>query len=281
MTGYHTISIRELYEKIIASYQADGDYLILTAYDRYDVPSYSKNDENLDDFTEMFRYYVCSVCPIKITKAALGFSTADNTLRNIGSETSIAAPEIGFMFPCFDDRKTNIYNAVFYTRSTKESYPDVVEALRALGRRTVKAFDVGRRFVHLEFFRLTKEHKGLGEEGDYVALEVNMRPPGGYTPDMMDYAHSTDVYKIYADMVCYDERRLPVSEDQYYCVYASRKDGNRYSHTHEEIMERYGVNMVMQEEMPEISWATMGRYMYTVKLKTLEETLAFINFVQG
>ena len=159
--------------------------------------------------------------------------------------------------------------------------PDVVEALRALGRRTVKAFDVGRRFVHLEFFRLTKEHKGLGEEGDYVALEVNMRPPGGYTPDMMDYAHSTDVYKIYADMVCYDERRLPVSEDQYYCVYASRKDGNRYSHTHEEIMERYGVNMVMQEEMPEISWATLGRYMYTVKLKTREETLAFINFVQG
>ena len=46
-------------------------------------------------------------------------------------------------------------------------------------------------------------------------------------------------------------------------------------------MERFGVNMVMQEEMPEISWATMGRYMYTVKLKTLEETLAFINFVQG
>ena len=72
-----------------------------------------------------------------------------------------------------------------------------------------------------------------------------------------------------------------MSQDQYYCVYASRKDGNRYRHTHDEIMERYGVNMVMQEEMPEISWATMGRYMYTVKLKTLEETLAFINFVQG
>ena len=53
--------------------------------------------------------------------------------------------------------------------------PDVVEALRALGRRTVKAFDVGQRFVHLEFFRLKKEHKGLGSVGDYVALEVNMR----------------------------------------------------------------------------------------------------------
>ena len=72
-----------------------------------------------------------------------------------------------------------------------------------------------------------------------------------------------------------------MSEDQFYCVYASRKDGNSYSHTHEEIMARYGADMVMQEEMPAISWATMGRYMYTVRLKTLDETLAFINFVQG
>ena len=90
-----------------------------------------------------------------------------------------------------------------------------------------------------------------------------------------------DVYKIYADMVCYDERRLPVSDDQYYCTYASRKDGNSYLHTHEEIMERYGADMMMQEEMPEISWATMGRYMYTARLKTFDEALEFIRFVQG
>ena len=161
------------------------------------------------------------------------------------------------------------------------SAPDVPEKLRALGRRTVKAFGVDRRFVHLEFFRLTKEHKGLGGVGDFVALEVNMRPAGGYTPDMMNYAHSTDVYKIYADMVCFDERRLPEAEQQYYCAYASRKDGHVYAHTHEEIMERYGQDMVMQEEMPPVNWATMGRYMYTARLKTYEETMAFIAFVQG
>lgn len=119
----------ELYQKIIDSYITDGDYLILLAYDRYDVPAYSKNAENLDDSTEMFRYYVCAVCPVKITKTALGFSAADNGFRNIGGETSVSSPEIGFMFPCFDDRRTNIYNAVFYTKSTKESYPDVVETL--------------------------------------------------------------------------------------------------------------------------------------------------------
>lgn len=119
----------ELYEKIVSTYQTDGDYLILLAYDRYDVPSYSKNDENLEDSTEMFRYFVCSVCPIKITKTALGFSTADNSFKNIGAETSVCSPEIGFMFPCFDDRRTNIYNAVFYTKSTKENYPEVVDIL--------------------------------------------------------------------------------------------------------------------------------------------------------
>ena len=159
--------------------------------------------------------------------------------------------------------------------------PEVPEALRTLGRRAVKAFGVDRRFVHLEFFRLTKARKGLGKAGDFAALEVNMRPAGGYTPDMMNFAHSTDVYQIYADMVAYDSRRKPEGPEHYYCVYASRKDGHSYRHTHEEIMAKYGANMVMQEEMPPMNWPQMGRYMYTAKLKTIEETEEFIRFVQG
>ena len=159
--------------------------------------------------------------------------------------------------------------------------PDVPEKLRRLGRETVKAFGVDRRFVHLEFFRLTRARKGLGDVGDFCALEVNMRPAGGYTPDMMNFAHSTDVYQIYADMVASDARIKPEGPEHYYCVYASRKDGHIYQHTHEEIMARYGENMVMQEEMPEMNWPQMGRYMYTAKLKTFEETEAFIKWVQG
>jgi len=159
--------------------------------------------------------------------------------------------------------------------------PQVPEALRALGRRTVKAFGVDRRFVHLEFFRLTRAKPGLGDVGDFVALEVNMRPAGGYTPDMMDFAHSTDVYQIYADMVCWDARRLPESDGHFYCVYASRKDGHRYARTHGEIMARYGAGMVMQEEMPPMNWPQMGRYMYTARLKRMEEVRQFIDYVQG
>ena len=159
--------------------------------------------------------------------------------------------------------------------------PEVPEALRALGRRTVKAFGVDRRFVHLEFFRLTRAKPGLGDVGDFVALEVNMRPAGGYTPDMMDFAHSTDVYQIYADMACFDARRLPESHEHFYCVYASRKDGHRYARTHGEIMARYGADMVMQEEMPPMNWPQMGRYMYTARLKGMEEVRQFIDYVQG
>ena len=159
--------------------------------------------------------------------------------------------------------------------------PEVPEKLRKLGRKTVKAFGVDRRFVHLEFFRLTKARKGLGRVGDFAALEVNMRPAGGYTPDMMDFAHSTDVYQIYADMVAYDSRKVPESEKHFYCVYASRKDGHTYARTHEEIMEKYGSRMMMQEEMPPMNWPQMGRYMYTARLETFEEAQEFIRFVQG
>ena len=164
-------------------------------------------------------------------------------------------------------------NLKYYTN------PDVPAKLREIGRKTSEEFGVDRRFVHLEFFRLTADRKGLGKKGDYAGLEVNMRPPGGYTPDMMNFAHSTDVYQIYADMVAFDERHLPENEDKYYCVYAGRKDGHAYVHTHEEIMAEYGNVMVMQEEMPPVNWPQMGRVMYTVKLKTKKEVNAFIKFV--
>ena len=158
--------------------------------------------------------------------------------------------------------------------------PELPAALRDMGRKTVKAFGVARRFVHLEFFRLTKARPGIGEVGDFAALEVNMRPAGGYTPDMMNFAHSANVYQIYADMVAFDENRQPVNPQQYYCVYYGRKDGRAYRHSHEDVMARYGACMMMQEQMPRINWPQMGRYMYTVRLGTLEEAEEFIRYMQ-
>lgn len=152
------------------------------------------------------------------------------------------------------------------------------EGLRSLGRRTVKAFNVSNRFVHLEFFRLDRHREGLGNEGDFVALEVNMRPAGGYTPDMINYAHSTDIYKVWADMVVFGESRTGEGE-QFYCAFASRRDIYRYRHTHEEILARYGESIVMCERMPDILSGAMGNQMYTVRLKDFADVQKFINFV--
>lgn len=155
----------------------------------------------------------------------------------------------------------------------------VPEKLKEMGRATVKAFEVKSRFVHMEFFRLTKARKGLGEIGDFVGLEVNMRPAGGYTPDMMNYAHSTDVYQIWADMVAFNRRALPESGDDHFCVYASRRDQYSYKHSHEEILGRYGSQIVMCERIPEVLAGAMGNQMYTAHAANEEATKEFIRFV--
>ena len=150
--------------------------------------------------------------------------------------------------------------------------------LAAIGRRTVKAFGIKSRFVHLEFFQLDRDREGLGKKGDYVGLEVNMRPPGGYTPDMMNFAHSTDVYQIWADMVAFDERRKPDGE-QYFCAYAGRRDGKAYRHSHEEVMARYGAAICMAERVPAALADDLCDFAYIARFKEKNEIDLFFKFV--
>ena len=169
---------------------------------------------------------------------------------------------------------------------------EIPESLRFIGRKTVEAFNVKSRFVHLEFFRLDSDREGLGQKGDFVALEVNMRPAGGYTPDMINYAHSTDVYKIWADMVSFDKSQIASAyqhdagnalslpwKNEYYCAFASRRDGYKYIHSDDEVRHRYGNQMVMCERMPEILSGAMGNQMFTVRLDSYEEVEEFVKYV--
>lgn len=156
---------------------------------------------------------------------------------------------------------------------------DVPETLKNAGRATVNAFGVKSRFVHLEFFQLEHDKEGLGKAGDFVGLEVNMRPAGGYTSDMMNYARSMDVYQIWADMVT-DNRRIQVNtHENYFCVYAGRRDQFSYVHSPEEISKKYGNNIVTAERMTELNVPRMGNQCYIVKLKTETEVHEFIKFV--
>ena len=151
---------------------------------------------------------------------------------------------------------------------------DLPEDTRQAGRATVKSFGVKSRFVHFEFFRLTKDHEGLGKNGDVIALEVNMRPCGGFTPDMINFAHSTNVYKIWADMIAYGSSLTPVGEHNF-CAFVGRRDGKNFVLGHDELMDKYGHCMKMVDRIPEALSGAMGNQMYVANFATREEMDAF------
>ena len=120
----------ELYEKIIPNVKSDEGFLILIGCDSYDVPFKSKDGETQEDASnETYTYLLCCVCPVKQTKPGLRYVAEDKEFHDGGIAQVPSAPEVGFLFPAFDNRATNIYNALFYTRSTKENHEQLVDAL--------------------------------------------------------------------------------------------------------------------------------------------------------
>jgi len=147
---------------------------------------------------------------------------------------------------------------------------ELPEDTRKAGRAAVKSFGVKSRFIHFEFFRLTQDQAGLGKKGDVVALEVNMRPCGGFTPDMINFAHSTNVYKIWADMIAFNASAMPVGEHAY-CAYAGRRDGKDFVLSHQDILEKYGPHIKMVERIPDVLAGAMGNQMYVATFATKTE----------
>lgn len=150
--------------------------------------------------------------------------------------------------------------------------------LEKAGRAVVAAYDTSARFFHFEFFKLNKDKKGLGKKGDYVALEVNMRPPGGIMPELMNYECDTDVYQIYADMVVHDKLYLD-TERKYHGIYVSRRNSLNYVHSHEEILEKYAENVMHHTTVDAIFAPVMGDYVYLMRAPTLEKTQEIISFI--
>ena len=148
---------------------------------------------------------------------------------------------------------------------------ELPEHMLDIGRRTVKAFGVENRFIHLEYFVLTEDQAGLGREGDVIGLEVNMRPAGGYTPDMYDFAYETDVYKIWADMIAFGKNTLPQDRARHYCAFVGRRDGKNFIMDHNAVMEKYGSAMKMQGRIPEALSGAMANEMYVANFDTEEQ----------
>ena len=159
------------------------------------------------------------------------------------------------------------------------SRKQIPEDLRDAGRRTIKAFESNSRFFHCEFFVLNEDKEGLGKKGDIFGLEVNMRPPGGYTPDMMNYANDISVYQIWANMVCYDQGYFDPEQRPYVCVFASQRRNGIYQHSHEEIWANYGQSILMYEVMPEVLSGAMGDFAFLARFETEQQAIDFAHYV--
>jgi biotin carboxylase len=142
--------------------------------------------------------------------------------------------------------------------------------LEKIGRVCLRAFNVKERFFHLEFFETADDQ--------YVSLEVNMRPPGGYTTDMFNYACDIDIYRTWADLLVHNRAALNYKRD-YHCCYASRKDNQRYAYSHGEILSRFGAFMVQIESVPGVFSSALGDIGYIFRSKSLAELMEIVRFI--
>ncbi len=124
--------IRETFYRTVidALDMGESNYIILLAYDAYDVPRRGKDGEDDPDGSdEVFSYILCSVCPVKNCKMELGYFPGENEFHSCAAGQVISAPELGFLFPAFDDRAANIYNALFYSRKADAIHQEFIDAV--------------------------------------------------------------------------------------------------------------------------------------------------------
>ena len=122
--------LHSFFQKIIDSVTLEGNYLILIGCDSYDVPFKGKDDlSDSDKSEEVYTYLICAICPVKQTKPNLHYVPEEKLFHDGAMNQPVSAPALGFLFPAFDNRATNIYNALYYTHDIKVSQDALIEAL--------------------------------------------------------------------------------------------------------------------------------------------------------
>lgn len=152
------------------------------------------------------------------------------------------------------------------------SLRDIPPVLEQMGRQCVETFAVKERFFHIEFFQTAPD--------TYVALEVNMRPPGGYTTDMFNYAADIDIYGMWAQLIASGSLEIPYAR-KYHCCYASRKNRYTYRNTHAQIMDAYGHCMVQVANVPGVFSSALGDEGYIFRAPELAEIKEITAFIQA
>ena len=234
---------------------AEGDYKI-------------SNLEDVDSFFFDRNENITYICEQFVTGNIVSFDgICDEDSNVIFCDSNVFPPSVADIVKHGGD--------LFYYTDKK-----VPDDLKEIGSKVIKAFNVKKRFFHLEFFRLTEDVKGVGKVNDLVALETNMRPPGGFTPDLINFSQSVNTYQIYADVQAFNENRQDMSYQKYYAACASRRDWSGYKHSDHDVLTKYYGKICNYGRYPYVLSGAMGDRFFMAKFDTLEEVQEFKEYAE-
>ena len=163
----------------------------------------------------------------------------------------------------------------FYYASTKMD-----ESFKEMGVNTVKSFGIKKRCFHIEFFKLNEDKEGLAKKGEIIGLEVNMRPPGGDTPDLLSIAMNGNFYEEYANIIVDNKINKEYLFDDI-AISVSRKNRYKYVSTVDEILNKYKDNIIRHGYYDKAIADCMGDEFYFAKFNDVKDALSFKDFVMA
>jgi len=155
-------ALDNFYDFVIDKFDYVGNYLILLMYDTYDVPTKGKDNVTMDDSSEVFQYIVCCLCPVNLSKAGLSYHEENNSIEPRTRDWVVEPPCMGFMFPAFNDRSTDLHSMLYYTKKSEDLQPGMIDQL--FGTKMPMSADTQK-----ETFKMLIEDT-LGEDGDYETV---------------------------------------------------------------------------------------------------------------
>lgn len=183
-----------LYEQIIAEYAYPGNYLILVYHDIYDVPSKATSGEEQDESEEIYEYILCAVCPVELSKPALGYREDENRIGARVRDWVVGLPDLGFVYPAFANRGSDVNAVMYYVKTGKSSHPELVEqVLGCVPQRTaaedkqafrsvvLDAFGEDEEQADAAFFQIQKTISGMVAERE----EDESLPPVSLTAETL------------------------------------------------------------------------------------------------
>ena len=282
----HKSKMKELYKKAgakVADYiLVENKEQLLKFVEKVDYPVFIKpdrgvgaegdykieNSNDVDRFFEKRNPNITYICEQFVTGNIVSFDGLCDEYSNVVFCTSNVFP------PSVADVVEQGQDLFYYT------VKEIPEDLETIGRAVIKAFNVKRKFFHLEFFRLTKRVKGIGKTGDLVALETNMRPAGGFTPDLINFSQSISTYQLYGDVMAYNENRQKMDYEKYYAACASRRDGVNYEHSDVDVLEHFYGKVCNYGRYPNVLSGAMGNRFFMAKFESLDQVNEFQNYCE-